>query len=142
MAFLLLAVPVGALADRVGRGRVFVAAHVPLLVVYAMVLGGFPGWPWNAVCCVMLLGTYYAGSDGVLASLASSFLPAPGRAMGLAWVDTASSAARLVSAIVFGVIWTRGGDGLAMSIFAASLAVVFVVATMFSRRLVELELPA
>jgi MFS family permease len=133
VAFLLLAVPAGALADRVGRGRVFVAAHVPLLLVYAMVLSGAPSWPWNAVWCVMLLGTYYAGSDGVLASLASSLLPAPARAMGLAWVDTASSVARLISAIMFGVIWTRGGDVLAVSIFAGSLAVVFVAMALVRR---------
>jgi len=97
------------------------------------VLGGLPPWPWNAGLCVMLLGAYYAGSDGVLASLASSLLPAPARAMGLAWVDTASSLARLVSAIVFGVIWTRGGDVLALSIFAGALVVVLAVMTFWRR---------
>jgi hypothetical protein len=106
---------------------------LPLIVVYAMVLGGLPAWPWNAVVCVLLLGGYYAGSDGVLASLASSLLPESARAMGLAWVDTASSVARLVSAILFGVIWTRGGDVLALSIFAGSLAAVFVAMTVFRR---------
>ena len=136
LAFLLLAIPMGALADRVGRGKVFVAAHLPLLLAYAMVLTGIPSWPWNAVLCVMLLGTYYAGSDGVLASLASSLLPAPSRAMGLAWVDTASSVARFVSAIGFGVIWTRGGDVVALSAYAAALAVVFVAMTVFRRTVV------
>jgi hypothetical protein len=84
----------------------------------------------------MLLGTYYAGSDGVLASLASSLLPAPSRAMGLAWVDTASSVARFVSAIGFGVIWTRGGDVVALSAYAAALAIVFVAMTVFRRTVV------
>jgi MFS family permease len=135
VAFLLLAVPMGALADHLGRGRVFVAAHVPLLLVYAMVLTGVPSWPWNAVFCVMLLGTYYAGSDGVLAGLASSLLPAPSRAMGLAWVDTATSVARFVSAIGFGVIWTRGGDVMAVSAFAAALAIVFITMMLFRRTL-------
>lgn len=133
IAFLLLAIPIGVVADRVGRGRVFVGAHLPLLLVYAMVLSGIPAWPWNAVLCVMLLGAYYAGSDGVLAGLASSLLPAPSRAMGLAWVDTATSVARFVSAIGFGVIWTRGGDVVALSVFAAALTFVFVAMMLFRR---------
>lgn len=126
VAFLLLAIPVGAIADVVGRRRVFVLAHGPLLLAYAMLLGGVPGWPWNAGICVMLLGTYYAGSDGVLAGLASSLLPAAGRAMGLAWVDTASSVARLGSSVLFGMLWMRLGDGGALSIFAVGLTLVVV----------------
>jgi hypothetical protein len=90
------------------------------------VLGGLPAWPWNAVACVVLLGTYYAASDGVLASLASGLLPAAGRAMGLACVDTASSVARLASAVVFGFVWTRFGDLRALSGFALGLGMVML----------------
>ena len=35
---MLLAVPVGQLADRIGRGRVFVGGYALLLVVYAALL--------------------------------------------------------------------------------------------------------
>jgi MFS family permease len=140
VAFLVLAIPVGAIADLVGRRRVFVLAHGPLLLAYAMLLGGVPGWPWNAVICVVLLGTYYAGSDGVLAGLASSFLPAAGRAMGLAWVDTASSVARLGSSIVFGILWMRFGDVRALSAF--TVALVLVVVTVGLLGLFEREVTA
>lgn len=124
ITFLLLAVPIGGIADRVGRRAVFITGHVPLLLVYAMVLAGFPVWPWNAVIGVVLLGSFYASTDGVLASLASSLLPAPSRAMGLAWVDTASSLARLSSAILFGLLWTRAGDVRVLLIFTFALLVV------------------
>ena len=99
LAFLALAVPVGYLADRIGARSIFVFAHVLLLLAYAAAFGGFTLWPWNAFACVALLGAYYACSDGVLAGLASSVLPAASRAVGLAWVATGVSLGRLCSAV-------------------------------------------
>jgi MFS family permease len=141
LAFLVLAVPVGALADVIGRQRVYVLAHLPLLLAYGMILVG-PSWPWSytAIGCVMLLGTYYAGSDGVLAGLASALLPATGRAMGLAWVDTASSVARLVSSIVFGILWTRIGEVGALATF--TIALTLVLTATIALRLTTRLLPA
>jgi MFS family permease len=133
ITFLLLAVPIGALADRVGRRAVFICGHIPLLIAYGMVLAGLPVWPWNAVICILLLGSFYASTDGVLASLASSLLPAPSRAMGLAWVDTASSLARLCSSILFGLLWTRAGDVRVLIIFTTSLFIVFISFAAFAR---------
>jgi MFS family permease len=123
-AFLLLAVPIGALADRAGRQRVFVLGHVPLLLAYAIVLGGAPAWPANAILCVLLLGGYYASTDGVLASLAGGLLPAPVRAMGLAWVDTAVSVGRLCSSMLFGLLWTHVSARTAVLTFAAALFLI------------------
>ena len=67
LSFLMLAVPFGSLADRIGRRAVFIGGHAPLLAAYGVTLGGFLPWPWNAVAGVLLLGAYYAASDGVLA---------------------------------------------------------------------------
>ena len=128
VSFLALAVPVGYLADRIGRRAVFVFGHVLLVLSYAAAFGGFNAWPWNAVTCVALLGAFYACSDGVLAGLASSLLPAATRAVGLAWVATGVSAGRLCSAIVFGVLWTRAGDRIAVGAFTAALIVVLLAA--------------
>lgn len=123
-AFLLLAVPIGALADRTSRQRVFVAGHAPLLLAYAIVLSGAPAWPANAILCVLLLGGYYASTDGVLASLAGSLLPAQVRSMGLAWVDTAVSLARLCSSMLFGLLWTHASARTAVLTFAAGLVII------------------
>jgi MFS family permease len=133
IAFLVLAIPIGSIADRVGRRRVFIFAHGPLLLAYAMAWGRFPAWPWNAVTCTLLLGAFYAASDGVLASLASGFLPAASRAMGLAWVETASSLARLCSSILFGILWTRAGDLRALETFTLALIAVVALFTLFVR---------
>ena len=128
VSFLALAVPVGYLADRIGGRSVFVFGHLLLVLAYAAAFGGFNAWPWNAVTCVALLGAYYACSDGVLVGLASSVLPAAARAVGLAWVATGVSVGRLCSAIVFGVLWTRAGDRIAVAAFTAALILVLLAA--------------
>jgi MFS family permease len=121
VVFLALAIPVGILADRLGRARVFLAGHVVLLAVYAVALGAPHAWPWNALGCVALLGVYYACTDGVLAGLAAGLLPAHSRSLGLAWIVTGVSLGRLCGAVVFGLLWARHGASAAVGIFAALL---------------------
>ena len=129
ISFLTLAIPIGALADRIGRRRIFVAGHGSLLLVYLLALGAAPAWPWNAAASVVLLGAFYASSEGVLAGLAGDLLPAQVRATGLAWVATSLGAARLCSALIFGYLWTRAGDVAAVAVFGAGLLAVL---TMFA----------
>jgi len=124
IAFLLLAVPAGLAADRIGKRRVFVLGHTFLLLAYAAAFAGPAAWPVNAIGCVALLGAYYASSDGVLAAIASGVLPEGARALGLAWVATAVSLARLCNAAAFGLLWTRAGDRAAFLTFATALVVV------------------
>jgi MFS transporter len=131
VSFLILAVPIGYLADRIGRRNVFIGGHAPLLAAYGVTLGRFLPWPWNAVAGVLLIGAYYAASDGVLVGLAGGLLPVDNRSTGLAWVATAVSVGRLCSAVMFGFLWTVYGDGSALMIFTVALAAVMVTFGMF-----------
>lgn len=125
--YMLLATPVGRLADSVGRGRVFVGGYVLLAGVYAALLLPTIGLP--ALLVVLLLfGGYYAATDGVLMALASHLLPAGLRASGLALVVTATSLARLVASIVFGAVWAAAGIHAAIVTFGIALAVATLVA--------------
>jgi MFS family permease len=124
LSFLMLAVPLGSLADVFGRRRVFVLGHLPLLLAYGVAASGLIPWPWTPIACVLLLGVYYATSDGVLAGLAGGLLPEQTRATGLAWIATAVALGRLSSALMFGVLWTRYGDALAVRLFAVALALL------------------
>ena len=86
LAFMLLAVPAGKLADRVGRGRVFVGGYVLLLPVYASLLAPQLGYLGLGLV-LALVGASYAATDGVLAALASGTLDEEARGSGLSVLD-------------------------------------------------------
>jgi MFS family permease len=120
LVYLLVAIPVGQLADRWGRGRTFVGGYILLLLVYVILLLPVTS-AWLLVGCLVLLGTSAATTDGVLMALASDRLPDSAQTSGLALLKTGTSLARLVSSILFGALWTAGGVELAVSIFVVGL---------------------
>ncbi|MBK3571614.1 MFS transporter [Streptomyces sp. MBT62] len=126
-AFLLLAVPLGRLADRVGRWRTFLAGHGALLTAYALLL---TSWHGTALPYAVLLlhGGFYAATDGVLMAAASDSVPEELRSSGLALVQTGQAAARFVCSLGFGAAWTLWGDRTALMASATALAVCAVFA--------------
>jgi MFS family permease len=124
---MVLAVPMGRLADRVGRGRVFLAGYVLLLGVYAAVLSPVAGWA-VVVAALAMLGAYYAATDGVLMALGSSVVPQDVRGSGLALLRTSTSIARLFASLAFGALWTLWGMNVAIVCFGAALAAATVLA--------------
>ena len=120
-AYMLLAVPVGALADRVGRARVFVAGYALLLVVYTSLLVPSPG-TFELVVYLALLGAYYAMTDGVLMAMAGATLPDEQQATGMAVLVTAVTLAKLAAALAFGALWTAFSLQVAALSFMAALA--------------------
>ena len=127
MIFMVLAVPFGRLADRVGRARVFLGGHALLVVVYASLL--VPGGnALRVMLALVLLGSYYAATDGVLMALAGAVLPQEVRASGMALVTTGTSLARLAGSIGFGVLWTWRGADVAVTLSLVALAAAMVLA--------------
>ena len=119
--FMLLALPVGALADRVGRGRVFVGGYVLLLAVYGLLL--FPHGALTIVLLAPLFGAYYAATDGVLAAASTAVLPKHVRGTGLALIATCTNLGRFCGSIAFGALWVAIGASGAVAVFAVALAV-------------------
>ncbi|HEY0000506.1 MAG TPA: MFS transporter [Actinoplanes sp.] len=108
LAYLILAVPLGALADRVGRIRVFLGGYAALLAVYLLLgttAGGLPG----LVTALILYGGFYAATDGVLMAVAGPLLPPEIRTTGLALIQTGQALAYLVSSVLFGLAWQWWG---------------------------------
>ena len=134
--YMSLAIPVGRLADRVGRGRVFVAGYVPLLAAYGLLLLPSGGSPEIALF-LALLGLYYAATDGVLMALASASLPPALRGSGLAMLVTATSVGRLFASILFGTIWTWTDVETAIAVYAVGLVAAMAVAAAALRRAPE-----
>ena len=126
-AFLLLAVPLGRLADRWGRWRVFLAGHGALLLAYVLLL---TSWHGTALpyAVLALHGTFYAATDGVLMAAASDSVPETLRSSGLALVQTGQAGARFACSLGFGAAWTLWGDRTALSVSAVALAVCAVYA--------------
>lgn len=109
LAFLLLAVPLGRLADRVGRWPVVVGGYGCLLGVY-LLLSTDAGPLWLVLT---LYGAFYAATDGVLSALAVPLIPEPLRTTGLALLQTGQALAYVVSSVVFGLLWQHAGVAVA-----------------------------
>ncbi|WP_305784089.1 MFS transporter [Symbioplanes lichenis] len=120
VAYLALAVPLGRLADRVGRARVLVAGHGALLACYllaALPTGGFG----LTLSVLLLLGTFYAATDGVLPALVSRLVPDEARGSGIAAAQTVVALARFASSLLFGLLWSLQGPGASLLLFAGLL---------------------
>jgi len=133
LIFMALAIPAGRLADRMGRGQVFIGGYGLLLCVYMLLL--LPSVGWLDVCLTLpLFGAYYAATDGVLMAQASAILPAWLRGSGLALLTTATGLARLLASMLFGLLWTWVGVNVAIVIFMIALAPVMGLALVALRR--------
>jgi MFS family permease len=120
LSYMLLAVPLGRLADRVGRLHVFVGGYAILILVYTSLL--LPSLPVALlVCYLVVLGAFYAATDGVLMAVAAAMLPERLRATGLGLLVTATSTGRLVASVAFGALWTWLGLVTAVIVMAVGL---------------------
>lgn len=127
LVYLLLAVPIGRLADRVGRARVFLGGYALLIGVYVVLLNPGMG-AVGVVGAVVLFGTFYAATDGVLMAMASAVLPESMRTSGLSVLTTVTSLGRLFASILFGALWTVLGQAGAVVVVLAGLIVCVIVA--------------
>ena len=140
LAYLALAIPAGALGDRFGRTRLFLVGHGLLLVAgidLIVVQASFAG----ALLALVLLGAYYACTDGVLMALASAFVEPSLRGSGLGLVATANGVARLLASLLFGALWNARGMTFALAVFAAGLGCALLVSVALLARMKESPRP-
>lgn len=127
VAYLVLAVPVGRLADRVGRARVLVLGHLALVGAYLCSV-----LPTSTVAATLgtlvLLGTFYAATDGVIAAVAGRLVPVQARSSGIAAAQTVVALARMLASAGFGLLWLLLGPAPAMVSVAALLVLAILVA--------------
>ncbi|WP_374223676.1 MFS transporter [Micromonospora sp. M61] len=125
LAYLLLAAPLGVLADRIGRLPVVIGGYTALGATYLLLAGPVDGWPLIALT-LALYGAFYAATDGVLIALAGPVLPARLRTTGIALVQTGQALAYLVSSVLFGLAWQSWGPENAIRAAAVAVAGVLV----------------
>lgn len=134
VVFLGLAVPLGRLADRIGRARMLGLGHLALVAAYASAASPGKGWI-GTVAALVFLGCFYAATDGVLAAVASRAVPAASRASGIAAAQTATALARLMASMGFGLLWYLLGPQTALLVVGAALLAVVPLALAQLRRL-------
>jgi MFS family permease len=133
VVYLALAVPIGSLADRMGRGRVLVAGHLALVVAYAC--AALPGGRLAVLGSLLALGTFYAATDGVTAAVAGRLVRPGVRASGIASAQTVVAVARMLSSTVFGALWFLMGPRVALMLVSGLLLAAIVAAAPVMARL-------
>ncbi|MEV4314076.1 MFS transporter [Actinocrispum sp. NPDC049592] len=122
--YLLLAMPLGKLADRLGRWPVFLGGHAALCGALLLLSGsGF-----GLVVALALHGVFYAATDGVLMAAAGPLVPTELRATGLAVIQTGQAVARMFSSVLFGLAWTVWDLQPAVLVAAGAMAAVTLAA--------------
>ena len=137
LVYFMLSVPIGQLADRIGRGRVFLGGYAVLPLVYGTLLLPSVGYV-ELFACLALLGAFYAATDGVLMALASAVLPEDTRASGLALLSTTANLSRLVASVMLGAIWTWWTMEAAALVFLLGMVTSVTVAVVAFLRLERL----
>lgn len=132
LVYLLLAVPMGRLADRIGRRLPFLLGNLALLGAYSTLLLPIEG-PLLLVLMLALLGIFYAATDGVLMALAGPGIPRERRAGGLALLQTGQATGRLFAAVMFGAAWTFWGVATALAVAAVVLLLALIAAAVLIR---------
>jgi MFS family permease len=127
-SYALFSIPAGLCADRFGRVSIFLGGYAVLGGIYLLLLF-MPtvGLPAQAGC-LLLLGIYYAGTEGVLMAMASAAVPPEARASGLAVLATAIALGKMGSSLLFGWMWDAYGVRPTIVTFAAILMAATFVA--------------
>ncbi|WP_329126042.1 MFS transporter [Streptomyces sp. NBC_01465] len=125
--YLLTAMPLGQLADRIGRLRVFVAGYGALLLAYLSLFGPVGG-AGLVITTLVLHGLFYAATDGVLMAAIGPMVPEHLRAAGMSLIQTAQSLATLASSMLFGAAWSVWGLHTALAVALAVLTAAIAAA--------------
>jgi len=133
-AYLCLAIPLGRLADRIGRARIFIGGHIALLGCYLCAAGPFAG-PAMSIGTLILLGTYYAATDGTLAALSGRIVDPDVRTSGIATAQTFMAIAGFASSLIVGILWAHLGLSTAILWYCPVLVVAIPAAAIILLRL-------
>jgi MFS family permease len=142
--FVLTALHIGRLADRLGAVNVFLAGYALLALSYvwfAFGVGslralGDAGLTLELGLLVILMGLHYAATDGILAVLAIQYLPMQVRTTGLALITTATGLTKIGSSTLYGWLWQLYDPATAAQTFAiaAILCWCLAVYVLYARR--------
>jgi len=132
-SYMLFSIPAGLCADRLGRTPVFLSGYAVLGLIYLLLLSLPTVGLATQVGCLVLLGLYYAGTEGVLMAMASAVVPPEIRTTALAIVASAIAFGKMASSLLFGWMWEAYGVWSATFAFGAMLMTALLVAAVVLR---------
>lgn len=134
VAYLCLAVPLGRLADRFGRARIFICGHIALLACYLCAAGPLAG-PALSIGTLVLLGGYYAATDGTLAALSGRIVDPSVRTSAIATAQTFQALAGFISSLIVGLLWAHLGLATAIRWYCPVLLIAIPIVAVVLLRL-------
>ncbi|MCX6777142.1 MAG: MFS transporter [Candidatus Micrarchaeota archaeon] len=107
ITYMLFAVPIGSLSDKIGRKPVIAGAFA----LYGLVCLGFAfaGTWWHAAILFAVYGIFVATDESVNKAYISDLEPDRRRGMALGAYNTATAAAYLPASLLVGILWSTQG---------------------------------
>ncbi|MDH6576149.1 MFS transporter [Kitasatospora sp. MAP5-34] len=131
--YLLLSLPLGSLADRIGPWRLYLGGHVCFLLVLALLAGSAAG-PLALVLVLGLHGAFYAATDAPLMAHAARLLPEHSRTSGFAVLQSLQALGMFASSLLFGIAYRLQGPQWTLEMFGAGLLVCLPAAALLIRK--------
>lgn len=125
LVYALLAVPIGALSDRVGRRPLLFLAWAVYVIVYVGV--AFVDNAWGLVALFLGYGVFYAAADGVIKAWITSLVPVERRGQAFGLNAAASGLLLLPASVIAGGLWDTRGPRSAFLFGAITAAVALLI---------------
>lgn len=103
----LLAAPLGALSDRVGRRPVLLAGWGLYAIVYVGL--GLANAPWQVWAIILGYGAYYAATEGVAKAFVADLIPSDRRGRAYGVYHGSIGLAALPASLIAGFLWQAVG---------------------------------
>jgi MFS family permease len=123
--------PVGILADKIGKKKVFIIG----LLIFSVVYFGFASL--NSFVFVWILfalyGIYASSTEGVLKAWVSDLVPDQNRGSAIGLITMSSSFAMMIGSIAAGFLWDKFGSQVPFYISSAVSLIVAGILYQFSK---------
>ena len=125
LVYALLAVPLGALSDRIGRRRLLIVGWA----VYAAVYAGFAAATsaWQLWTLFAAYGVYYASAEGTVKAWVGDLVPVQRRGAAYGLYAAAAGLLVLPASVIAGGLWDAAGPDWAFGVGAVTATVALAI---------------